>query len=106
METKFTPGPWEVKQVFHVVGDLVNDGNVMPYRPGICRLDIGSNGTYICMSFPEREANARLIATSPELLEALQNLLTHFKLVSPLYSRDRELIRESESVISKALGNN
>jgi hypothetical protein len=63
-----TPGPWEIK--LHP-----DDG----YRYISGPKHIGLAQVVWCMSYEERspvcEANARLIAAAPELLEALENLL-------------------------------
>jgi len=52
-----TPGPWEVTP----------RGNVATQSAVIAKLPTGQ---------PSREANARLIAAAPELLEALKRLLS------------------------------
>lgn len=64
---KHTPGPWEIERysdgLIQIVGDvrIVSDDeeNVTTVVEAVARGD---------------EANARLIAAAPELLEALQNL--------------------------------
>jgi hypothetical protein len=61
-ERKHTPGPWKAEP------DEADE---------ICILQ-DSTGLIVTYAFPngkEREANARLIAAAPELLEALQDLL-------------------------------
>ncbi len=71
METKHTPGPWEVEELkrhfdqeylslhnnFILIG---NENNSIAYIPAI---------------HPEAEANAHLIAAAPEMYEALKRLL-------------------------------
>jgi len=64
MTSKHTPGPWEVVEggspgVLHVKGPP------LPITIVTIALDIDFAGSL------EREANARLIAAAPELLEAL-----------------------------------
>ena len=57
---KHTPGPWRYE-----------------YEPGFCGELIAANGTIIAEFISEpRPPNARLIAAAPELLEALQGLIT------------------------------
>jgi hypothetical protein len=56
--TSFTPGPWRVGKKYP--GDVVHTAS----SALIARSIIGSE--------TEREANARLIAAAPELLEALK----------------------------------
>lgn len=60
MNTTHTPSPWFTQQ-----------------STGLLR---GKNGEHIATIHPvkkEQEANARLIAAAPELLEALQNILSN-----------------------------
>lgn len=66
---KGTKGPWEVKGYFRVVG-AIRDGEkgYSPYKPGICDLE---HGGYVGLTWEEKEANAKLIAAAPELLNAL-----------------------------------
>ena len=63
METKHTPGPWN--QLEHWASITTNDGYA------ICDMAL----TYSSLSNEELEANARLIAAAPDLLEALQFLM-------------------------------
>jgi hypothetical protein len=69
MNTKHTQGEWE----FHYFGD---NGNRQ------CR--IHSNNVTIAkvLQIDEAEANAKLIAAAPELLEALKNLLKSHRQLS------------------------
>jgi len=65
METKHTPGPWDVCE---------DDINV--YAPNSDTAI--TNQDHICAPDKvEAAANARLIAAAPELLEALRVLLAH-----------------------------
>lgn len=72
-QTKHTPGPWHIDLMDSAVTDswyTINGGNF----GGIATLDIPDKTDY-----PEawafNEANARLIAAAPEMLEALKNLV-------------------------------
>lgn len=63
MEAKFTPGPWDVD-----------------YGPHASRFNIFGPGRHVGTFYPgsfkrgeENEANARLIAAAPDLLEALES---------------------------------
>ena len=66
-----TPGPWVTDDVYkddiarYVMSDLV------PFPHTIARLELGQDRA-------EQEANARLIAAAPELLEALERYVHHF----------------------------
>jgi hypothetical protein len=75
-ESKFTPGPWHYKQ--SGLSCFV-DGRV---RPGVLQEVAWCGATEV----PEQmEANARLIAAAPELLEALQELLREAVVLSAEY---------------------
>lgn len=74
MVAKFTPGPWHANWTrlngkaigFHVADET--HGSIRP----ICEFYDGTEA----MPPEEVEANARLIAAAPKLLEALQRLLS------------------------------
>jgi hypothetical protein len=105
---KHTPGPW----------DIVQDAPLNPRA----RFNIGSRGpgglaTYVCTIKTEKhlaldgneEANARLIAAAPDLLEALRGLLreTRAKNPSPKVGKDFSLlvhIEGARKAIAKAEG--
>ena len=60
-KNKFTPGPW-VKRIA---------------QPGTMLEIVGENREYVCSllgSDEYKQANARLIAAAPDMLEALQDL--------------------------------
>ena len=50
------------------------------------------------------EANARLIAAAPELLEALQKMLPELRGLSIVSDTAAEMLREAEAAIAKATG--
>ena len=60
METKHTPGPWEIK------GSYIMAGKVCTASPH------GPVGTYDDVN-EEHQANARLIAAAPDLLATLKH---------------------------------
>jgi hypothetical protein len=66
-----TPGPWEAENNGHFWEiSPKNIVSAQPYRVGdVCASDPENPNSGI------QEANARLIAAAPELLEALQNIL-------------------------------
>lgn len=94
METfKGTPGPWVVNEV----GQHWNN-------KALTHLEItfGEDGECICDTVYQRE-DANLIAAAPELLEALQ------KMVSKAYKQNwndayPEEIQSAQAAINKALG--
>lgn len=63
----YTPGPWAL----HVDGVLVLGAGPNPQAVVDCETSASPN-----LRRAEREANARLIAAAPELLEACKRLLT------------------------------
>lgn len=56
-DVKYTPGPWDITYTRDGKMALINDGYV-------CSIELDGN--------PEGEANTKLIASAPDLLEALQ----------------------------------
>ena len=90
---KHTPGPWSVT--------WCNDGWCVEARPcGICETHIyGDAGS---PSMPEREANARLIAAAPELLEAAKQALQVF--VDQGWDDDLSAAKSLKAAIAKAEG--
>lgn len=109
MSAQHTPGPW----LHHGEVNLVNDthslfcGGVNPvgskYIGDICYIQSSDHINGVTRE--EAEANARLIASAPDLLEALENLQTQIQQVSdgdrPYTGFDTELIDEA---IAKARG--
>lgn len=62
-----TPGPWTINQHEPCTVNAIYRNRENPLPFSICQV-FGQNGE-------EAKANARLIATAPEMLEALQNVL-------------------------------
>lgn len=74
--TQHAPGPWAISPIFAELGLTMNDGSI-PVMAGddrVCVVDYRGNAStrkrYNAPS-AERDANARLIATAPDLLAAL-----------------------------------
>jgi hypothetical protein len=65
MKTKYTPGPWHVGPWGRIVGNTPPSGYFQAGKPLIATVDGDT---------PEEDANRRLIAAAPELLEALAAL--------------------------------
>jgi len=74
----YTPGPWQVDP--NNPGDVNGpDGKdvAVSLFSGMTRLEItGNEPTLSAITREEAEANARLIAAAPELLEALEELMS------------------------------
>ena len=91
MKTQHTPGPWAFnsRQIF---ADSKNHGEAAI--------------AYI-QDLTEAEANARLIATAPELLEALEsieNMAGHHEAPASFKHVWREAILTAQAAIKKAKG--
>lgn len=100
METKHTPGPWNANWTRisgQAIGFHIADSKHGSLRP-ICEAYDNTGA----MSADEIEANARLIAAAPELLEALRGLL---QAESPDYVQSWGIAREQAiAAIAKAAG--
>lgn len=59
MKTKYTPGPWRIKQ----------------YDCGMPLVEFDDLGSYASVCGQNKEANAKLIASAPELLNRLKQLI-------------------------------
>ncbi len=55
---------------------------------------------------PEAKANAQLLASAPDLYEALKFMAERYKTVEPLYSGDRQAIEKADKALAKAEGEN
>ena len=67
MTTKHTPGPWQA-QDYWIIGCVEDSWDIMAGADTACPKRVAKVFT--------SEADARLIAAAPELLEALKNLYT------------------------------
>lgn len=84
MKTQHTPGPWTVDDngfIYDYAGNTIAD-------PHCSDIDLD-----------EREANARLIAAAPELLNALERL---YNAIDSCVELTPDLLQEVKSVIKKA----
>lgn len=109
METKHTPGPWYVLGPWPSihVGPMVDGGcggfgecpEPPQYEPVCC---VHQSADYTTEANEEVQANARLIATAPDLLEACKNFIAWYD-ASPdeVYDFDWERVR---AAIAKATG--
>jgi len=91
----YTKGKWEVSGFFVVRVDAPKTKDQPAGATYICQLDT------CAVSDEEAQANARLIAAAPELLEALKNCVVDAK--QKLTKTERlERIKYAESAIAKA----
>lgn len=91
-DTKFTPGPWEVKYKNGETQLLMSDGDIhmcnMHYYPWV----------------PENDADWHLIAAAPDLYEALERaeyMLRQYGMRPEFY---REVASEARAALAKARG--
>jgi hypothetical protein len=88
--TKHTPGPW----VAYQTGGLLSPWNVRPEDKSI---------EYVAGTFgrkeKEQEANARLIAAAPELL---QSLIKVCDALEKTISSDHQTLSDAREIIEKA----
>lgn len=90
-ETRWTPGPWEIgKGIAFCQSIYAGRLNV-----AFARQDNGH------IDAPTAEANARLIASAPELLDALQALVNSFETHRP-----KQLWDNARAAISRATRDN
>jgi hypothetical protein len=103
-----TPGPWEYGVAHNYNGFYVAPKSTLPTLAAVERC--GHSLSVQCLNFPgDTEANARLIAAAPEMLEALEGLIL---LVSSLqavsgvkaasFLMERDAYKKAEAAIQKA----
>ena len=103
MSGKWTPGPRDK--------DLTGDGKRICI--GLGMFD-GPNGYDIAEvycddvteeTYPEAQANGRLIAAAPELAEALEEMVERFgHEIFTMWPEDRDLLTRAVAVLAKAKG--
>ena len=86
-ESKFTPGPWLFSSYKSGNSVIVIDGK---------EFDVAT------VNYPNRDANAHLIAAAPELYEALEFLLTCKH--GEFCDHYREAERKAKAALAKARG--
>ena len=88
--SKHTPGPWVIKEIDRNEGVRISCGLV-----GCgCRV----------YGMPEGEANARLIAAAPDLLAALESVLTIGGIDQSPGTNGRVVLHQVRAAIAKARG--
>ena len=99
MENKFTQGEWEVASVDYV--ENTKQLHVLVKGKGglVCTLFHLSGASSVK---EEAEANAKLIAAAPDMLEALNDLVEHIVSVLPFGKQDIKKILAAKQAIKKA----
>ena len=91
-ETKFTPGPWLFSSYKSGNSVIVIDGK---------EFDVAT------VNYPNRDANAHLIAAAPELYEALEGLLadiTEYQEINNLGGQNNHWQVKAKAALAKARG--
>lgn len=104
--SEYTKGPWEYRPAMNYIGYAVFPQGTLPSLAACERYT--DNMTINCFNFPgSTEANARLIAAAPELLEALQTLVDDCIHASGSmdYNYGKFDLKAAEAAILKATGN-
>lgn len=92
--SKHTPGPWIWDNNFNGLYGAGPDNEVLSYA--------GYEGMWLTDS-PSREANARLIASAPDLLEALSEVVEFWDSIVPTDCIN-EMPIKARAAIAKASG--
>ena len=102
MEFKGTKGSWRIlsknkkEQFYLITGKDETCNNDRDLQ--VCQINFGFHP--IKSQLDCTEANAKLIASAPDLLEALQEMLPHFR---KLTSTEKEISLKARKAIEKAL---
>jgi|TARA_R100000808_G_scaffold12357_1_gene30805 hypothetical protein len=99
---KHTKGQWEVSKT----GASVNIKSGDVWIAGIHNQDTMTEGKSIvdkdCYDTSETEANANLIASAPDMLKALNDIMCYFSEYEEDYNEKLECFEYARKVISKA----
>ena len=94
MTKQHTPGPWYI--------DCQNESAAIGYRA-----IVDNEGYTICNPSPMGQADARLIAAAPDLLAALENMVSHFPHWAAqidMKQIDRDAVGMARAAIAKSTG--
>lgn len=112
-ETKFTPGPWHIRQDWDGMGILVDCGDPTNLATVGNVASVTDYAPFMSLSTQQEEkraiaeANARLIAAAPDMHEALKAIVDCYGLgQSPekFVEQVRGFIEDGRAAISKAKG--
>jgi hypothetical protein len=99
METKHTQGEWEIRSDCR---DTVNGRGFIQIGTNKCTWIAEAKGTHVGpLSEEECEANAKLIAAAPDMLNAIINLLKE-EAVYNFYGQSFPAIQDLKNAIKKA----
>lgn len=90
MSSKHTPGPWQLAEKYNCKDVRAVDG---PY--------VADCNASAAIDWRTKEANARLIAAAPELLQALSGCVEHMEHSTP---QGQAAYEAALAVITKATG--
>jgi hypothetical protein len=100
--SKHTPGPWDLESDpchFDTLSSIVGGaGRLTPPRRQLM-VEVGGHAGYA-----EQEANARLIAAAPDLLEALEKAVREYEGLPSSLGYEFTHLREMRAAIAKAKG--
>jgi hypothetical protein len=113
-ETRFTPGPWFVtnrRDIFTGLAAPNTTGEFSAHNDGWHIAEALQNetgigdGLYHCMSNTETEANAALMAASPDLYAALENTikLAH-DAIENMTDKEEAILITAQAALAKARG--
>ncbi|CUJ58749.1 Uncharacterised protein [Achromobacter xylosoxidans] len=103
MTTKHTPGPWYLRTNRHPETDGRPWGWLDLHPPGSTEKAQPSGVRVTWTKGDRSEANARLIAAAPELLEALEWALRAMEARNPLWAEGERFVA-ARAAIAKAKG--
>lgn len=101
--SKHTPGPWKVMPRINNFIDIEHSQNLVKgaITLALCRVQARQSWE------DEAQANARLIAAAPDLLEALQGMVSAWNMVCDAQGWERDHIQQQKDAcfaIAKATG--
>ena len=105
MKTSHTPGPWTFQGSMNgrVIQVGKDDGHIMQGgRDTIANVTM--HGDESAFNQGEQTANARLIASAPELLACLEGIYAVAETVSEFYGNKLEVLNAARAAIAKAKG--
>jgi len=97
-DPKFTPGPW------HANGWDVYDDTIPEMYVASCPFKGPHDEDWSLVSSDAAQANARLIAAAPDLLEALQLEVSAYPSGSSIDPNKTKWLEAARAAIKKALG--